>query len=118
MNRLAVRTFRASDVEAAAALAADRHRRDRVRLPFLGAAPMAASAHSERLRGYLANPRAAGVVAERGGTVVGFLFGERQLLAPTEMAYVWTPPFSIDVPVIGHAVAADEDATLAYREMY
>jgi GNAT superfamily N-acetyltransferase len=65
-----------------------------------------------------ANPRADAVVAEQGGRVVGFLFGERMDLPPLDLVSLFIPPHSIALPIEGHAVAAGTDPTVAYRAMY
>jgi GNAT superfamily N-acetyltransferase len=54
----------------------------------------------------------------RGTTVVGFLLGDRMLLPPADFASQWVPPYSIAMPIEGHAVADGEPCLAVYRSLY
>lgn len=115
---LTVRPVNPGDIDAAAALFAARHRRDRERIPHLEPRFEDTAAARELIRPLFENPRARGAIAESGGAVAGFLFGEEMLFAPSEMASLFVPPHSISMPIEGHAVAAEQDATAVYRALY
>lgn len=115
---LTVRAARSADLDAAAELLAARHRRDRVRAPHLDVRLEDPGGARGLIAPLFANPRAQGAVAETGGRLVGFLFGEQMLFAPTEMASLFVPPHSISMPVEGHAVAEGHDAVPIYRALY
>lgn len=117
-SRVVVRPFSPSDIEPAAQLLAARHRADASRLPFLEPSLLEPDGARPHLDSLDANPRADGVVAEEQGRVVGFLFGERMLLSPMDMASLFVPPHSIAIPVEGHAVAEGRDPAAVYRDMY
>jgi GNAT superfamily N-acetyltransferase len=59
-----------------------------------------------------------GVVAERDGSLVGFMFGEEMLFAPDHFASQYIPPQSADIGVDSHGVATGEDLLDVYRAMY
>ncbi|MFN0144937.1 MAG: GNAT family N-acetyltransferase [Dehalococcoidia bacterium] len=113
-----VRPFTAQDTAAAAGLLAARLAEGHARVPFIDPALGLPAAVEGFVRGLVANPFADGVIAEAGGEALGFLFGQRMLIPPTEMAALFVPPHSISIPVEGHAVAAASDPTVVYREMY
>ncbi len=115
---IAVRPVTPDDLDAAAALFASRHRRDRTRIPYLEPLLEEAAAARELIRPLFENGRARGAIAEAGGAVAGFLFGEEMLFAPTEMASLFIPPHSISIPIEGHAVAEGQDETAVYRALY
>lgn len=101
-----VRPIESADLDAAAALLADRHRRHRLVEPILDPAyeePSAARAEIEKL---LAGELGSGWVARRGDEVVGFIVGIGKD-AKTWGPNVWVEP-------AGHA-AIDRDAT---RDLY
>ncbi len=113
-----VRPFASQDAAVAAQLLAARLRAAHERLPFIDPAFGAPAAVEDFVKALQANPFADGVVAEAGGKAVGFLFGQRMLLGPSDMASLFVPPHSISIGVEGHAVAAGADPTVVYREMY
>lgn len=115
---LTIRDAVPSDLETCTALLAGRHRRDLQRVPFFNPALAEPAACLALLEPLFANTYADGLVAETDGQTVGFLFGERMLLAPTDFASNFVAPHSIAVPVEGHAVAAGEDALSVYRALY
>jgi GNAT superfamily N-acetyltransferase len=118
MPRIDVRPFEERDIAVAAALLAERHRRDRARLPMLAASLEHSATCGVVLSALAANRLTAGAVASVGGETAGFLFGTEQLFAPTHFASQFIPPHSISMPVEGHAVAAGHDATAIYRALY
>ena len=119
MPAISVRPFEPRDTTPAAGLLAARHSRDRARLPVLRAdmeAEAPCAAIIERLAG---NARASGVVAvSAAGEVLGFLFGEKMTLSPTAFGSMYVPPHSIAIPIDGHAVHSEADATTVYRRLY
>lgn len=66
----------------------------------------------------VASPRATALVAEEHGRLRGFLGGERQLFAPEDFASIYAEPRSTNVPLHGHAVAADTDVQFTYEVLY
>ena len=114
---LTIRPFEERHVEAAAALLAARHARDRAREAVLPAAfesPGDVRPYIERLA---QRAGTAGVVAERDGETVGFLLATAILPVPTQFLAQFYPPRSMSMPYEGHALAADEEPSL-YRELY
>lgn len=118
MTSIEVRGIAPSDLEACAAMLAARHRLDMTRLPSLEPALEDATACKSLLEPLFTNPRADGLVAIDGGAPVGFLFGERMLLAPGDFASNFVPPHSISMPVEGHAVAEGADVLAVLRALY
>jgi GNAT superfamily N-acetyltransferase len=118
MPRLTVRDFEPGDLEAAAALLAARQKRERVRIPALAAALESPGACLQLLDPLLRGSRKMGVVALAEGAIVGFLFGEKMTLAPTDFAAMFFAPHSISMPLHGHAVAESSDPTEVYRALY
>lgn len=119
MPALSVRPFESRDCVPAARLLADRHRRDRARLPVLRTDLEAESPCRERLERLGGNLRAGGVVAvSPEGEVVGYLFGEKMTLAPTASGSMYVPPHSISIAPDAHAVASASDPVTVYRLMY
>lgn len=118
MPRLTVRPLTASDTAIAAGLLAQRHRRDRARLPMLAAGLEQPVGCEKLIAALVNNPRASGFVAERDGRAVGFVFGEQNLLPPEHFASQFIPPHSISIGVEAHAVADGEDAVEIYRALY
>lgn len=118
MPHLTVRPFEPTDAAPAAALLAARHIRDRGRLPMLRADLEQASVCEEVIRRLAARSRVTGAVASDGDRMLGFLFGERMLFGPSDYAAMYFEPRSISIPIDGHAVAEDADATVVYRALY
>jgi ribosomal protein S18 acetylase RimI-like enzyme len=92
-----VRPFEPADLDAAARLLADRHRRHRLTEPLLDPTYEDPAATRAEIEALLRSDKATGWVALRDGTVAGFLIG----IARTELVWgrnVW-------VEAAGHAVA-------------
>ena len=104
-----VAPFATEHLDGAAALLAARHHIDRTRVPALPARFEEAPAARAAIEALLVERHARGVVALRGGRVVGYLLG-RPLLTPPWPRGVWIDP-------IGHAADAS-DAHDIYRELY
>lgn len=118
MPHLAVRPFEPADIDACAALLVARNLRDAPRSPHPEDGLTRAEHCRPLIEGLASNPRADGAVAESGGTVVGFLFGERMLLPPADFASQFIPPHSISMSSTAHAVADGADAVTVYRALY
>ena len=119
--RLSVRDFRPGDLQAAAELLASAQRRARAAGPgglHLGERYLETAGCRNLIEQLVASPRATSLVAEEGGRVRGYLAGERQLFAPEDFASIYAEPRSTNVPLHGHAVAADADQQLLYEAMY
>jgi GNAT superfamily N-acetyltransferase len=63
------------------------------------------------------NPRSEGAVAMANGVAVGFMFGERMLLPPSDFASQYIPPHSISIGIEYHA-AIGAPALDVYRALY
>jgi GNAT superfamily N-acetyltransferase len=118
MARINVREINESDIGACAALLAARHTRDSSRLPHLEPALCEPKGCEALIAPLVSNARADGLIAEREGKALGFLFGERMMLAPADFASNFIPPHSIAIPVEGHAFAEGEDALEVLRPLY
>lgn len=122
MGKVQVRGFGAeADVIAAAELLAASHGRVQSSGPaglLLGLRFLAPSGCRVMLEQLLVSPRAKGVVAVVDGRVSGFLIGERQLFAPEDFASIYAEPRSGNIPLHGHAVSIDADASMLYEAMY
>jgi len=101
-----IRPFRASDLDAAAQLLADRHRRHRVAEPTLDPIYELPDAAGRQIEAQLGAEKSSGWVAQRGGEVIAYLIGAAK--AET----VWGPNVWIEAP--GHA--ASDPAVV--RELY
>lgn len=88
------------------------------RLPHLEPALQEAEACESLIALLISNPRADGLIAERDGVPVGFLFGERMMLSPTDFASNFVSPHSIAIPVEGHAFTQDVDALEVLLPLY
>ncbi len=113
-----VEPFGAAHIPAAARLLAARHAAGRARLPFLTARLEDPSACELEVAALLRKKRTSGAVALHNGAVVGYLFGEQMLFAPYHNAYQYLHPHSIAIPVLGHAVAGDRDASAVLQALY
>ncbi|MCC6958933.1 MAG: GNAT family N-acetyltransferase [Dehalococcoidia bacterium] len=118
MNAIQTRLAAPGDAAAMSDLLAQRHRRDRSRIPSLTAHLSEPAAWRSMVDGLLANPRADVQVAMRAGAVVGFLAGERMLLGPADFASQFIPPQSIQSGLESQAVADGEDALNILRALY
>ena len=101
--------FTDAHLDDAAALLAARHQRDRAHEPGLSPRFATLEGAQAAVRAVWQEVDARGVVALRGGSVVGYLIGAR------ETAEIWGR--SSWVRLGGHAIAVDEDADL-YRDLY
>lgn len=121
MGSLNVREFRPRDLQPAAELLASAQLKaqadgpDGMRLGERFLEPAGCRNLVEQL---VASPRATSLVAEEDGRLRGFLAGERQLFAPEDFASIYAEPRSTNVPLHGHAVAADADAQFTYEALY
>lgn len=118
MARIKVRPMQPGDIAPAAALLAERHKRDRARLPFLNKVFEEPTECEALVRDTLQNPRAFAVAAELDGRLVGYLVGEREHHHPASLPAQWVPPYTFAIGLQGHAVAADVNAVDVYRLMY
>ena len=105
-GRVVVRPLLVSDLDAAAALLADRHRRHRLAEPLLDPAYEEAGAARRAIEAELALERAAGWVAERGGAIAGFLVGH------SKAEKTWGP--NVWVEAAGHAAVDGAIVRLLY----
>lgn len=109
MPGIQVRDIETDDIAVCAALLAARHRRDMARLPHLEPALQDTATCEALIAPLAAGDRSDGLLAEREGRPVGFLIGERMMLAPADFASNFVPPHSIVIPVEGHAFAESAD---------
>lgn len=116
--RTSVRAFEPSDLPAIAALLAARQRRDSDRGPAGFNANLMNPDVCERVLRENYQPVLELAVAEQAGTVVGFIGGQRMLLAPTNYAAHYVEPQSVSIPSLAHAVAEGVDATEVFRALY
>jgi GNAT superfamily N-acetyltransferase len=105
------------DTERALALLADRHRRDRAREPLLPATYEDAEACRPHFAPLFEQTGWYGVVAERGGEMVGFAIMTPQHFAATHLLANFFPPRGVSLAYGAHATTAGM-AYDVYREMY
>jgi ribosomal protein S18 acetylase RimI-like enzyme len=103
---LEIRPFASSDVDPAAALLAERHRRHRAAEPALDPAYEGPAATRPQIESLLADTTASGWVAARGGRVVGYLIGVAKADA------TWGP--NVWVEAAGHAAEDPDVVRLLY----
>jgi GNAT superfamily N-acetyltransferase len=118
MPSVEVRKFDRADIDACVALLMQRNLRvaERARHPEMG---LTLDQHVRPIvEGFAENRRANGAVAYASGKPVGFLFGERMMLAPADFASQFVPPHSISMASLGHAVADGVDQPEVYRALY
>ena len=116
--RISIDTFNPErHLEAAAALLADRHRRDREREPALPPEYEVPAACRAAIELSFSTPGWEGVIAEEGGAMAGFMIATPQLFPPTHFLASFFPPRSIGISYQSHATrdGAEYDA---YRAMY
>ncbi len=118
MPSVETRPATVEDARACAGLLAQRHRRDLARVEHLDQRFADPAAWQRMVETLLASPRADVAVAERNGTPVAFLGGERMLLPPADFASQFIPPHSVQIGLEGHAVADGEEALPLYRALY
>ncbi len=119
MLRVLVRPFERGDLDAAAALIAQNHRRDRERHPVLAEALEDAAEARTMLTKWVDNERTDGAVAVDGDVLAGFAIGERAAGAPPDsyMGQLSTPR-SVTIGARDHGVAAGYDASAVCRLLY
>lgn len=105
-HALEIRPIESSDLDAAAALLADRHRRHRAAEPAMHPAYEAPAATRPQIEALLADATSSGWVAARGDEVVGFLIGVAKADA------TWGPNVWVEAP--GHAARDPEVIRLLY----
>ena len=117
--RLSVRPFERGDLDAAAALVAERHRRDRERRPVLVESLTDTGEARAMLAEWLGNERTDGAAAVDGEALAGFAIGERMVGAPPD-SYMdqLTHPRTIRIGARDHAVAPGYDASSVCRLLY
>src|SRR5258708_2269181 len=103
---ITIEPFAPADLDDAAVLLADRHRRHRLVEPLLDAAYETAAGARGAIEAALADDRASGVVARRGHDVVGYMIGAQK--DPS----LWGP--NVWIESAGHA--ATEPSIV--RELY
>ena len=118
MPRLSARPFERGDLDAAAALLAETHRRDRVRHPVLAEALERPDEARAMLAGRLDHERTDGAVALDGDGLAGFAIGERRAPPPPDLYLALSPPRSASIGARDHAVAPGRDATTVCRLLY
>jgi GNAT superfamily N-acetyltransferase len=104
-------------LEAAAALLAARHVRDRAREPELPAVyevPAACRVHIEQA---IERPDWYGAVAYDGNTLAGYMIGSPQLFPPTHVLAAFFPPRSMSIGYASHAASPGAEYDI-YRELY
>ncbi len=104
-------------LDAAAALLAERHARDREREPLLAVAYEVPAACRAAIEQTFGSSGWHGVVAQDGGEVAGFMLGAPQLFPPTHFLASFFPPRSVAINYPSHAAKAGAEYDL-YREMY
>jgi GNAT superfamily N-acetyltransferase len=104
-------------LDAAAGLLAQRHKRDRARLPFLPSAFEDAAACRPQIESAFENPGWYGVVALDGSEVVGFAVMTTQLIPATHFLASFFPPRGVSLGYAAHAAKEGLEYD-AYRAMY
>ncbi len=119
MARLTVRPFERGDLDAAAALLAETHARDRERHPVLVAALAEAGEARSRLAKRLDHERTDAAVALDGEGLAGFAIGERSAGAPPDnyMGQL-SHPRSVSIGSRDHAIGPGRDANAVLRLLY
>ena len=119
MARVTVRPFEHGDLDVAAALVAENHRRDRERHPVLAEGLADVGEARGMLATWLDNERTDGVVAVDGETLAGFAIGERMAGAsPDNYMGQLSTPRAVRVGARDQAVAAGYDANAVCRLLY
>ncbi len=104
-------------LDVAAELLAQRHKRDRVRLPFLPAGFEDAAACRPQIEAAFDGPGWYGVVARSGAEVVGFAVMTTQLIPSTHFLASFFPPRGASLGYAAHATKEGMEYD-AYRAMY
>jgi GNAT superfamily N-acetyltransferase len=113
-----VRDFAPSDLDGAARLLAARFGRAREQASELSSAARDAEACRRSLEPLVASSHVRGALATWAGEPIGFLLGQRSLLAPNAAPAYFNPAFSVGTPLHGHAITAAEDPLDVYRAMW
>ena len=106
-----------SHIDAAAALLAERHARDREREPLLPAVYGVPAACRTQIEHAIERPGWYGAVAHDGNGLAGFMIGAPQLFAPTHFLAAFFPPRSVAIGYASHAAVAGAEYDV-YRELY
>lgn len=114
---LVIGPFAAEHIEAAAALLAARHRRDRRRVPALAAEFESASSARAVVQALATKRGGSGVVALRAGRLVGYVLGEPGSRDPEDPFGVFVRPRAGVVQYAGHA-ATPGSAREIYPQLY
>jgi len=115
---IAIRPFdRDRHLDAAAALLADRQRRDRAREPLLPAAFENPQPCREQIEQAFTSPGWKGVVAEANGEFAGFEIMTTQLIAPTHFLASFFPARGVSLGYAAYAASAGMEYDL-YRAMF
>ena len=119
MARVTVRPFASGDLDAAAALLAEAHGRDRERHPVLAEELADVAEARSFLAKRLDHERTDGAVAIDGATLAGFAIGERMAPPPPD-SYMGqlAHPRTINIGALNHGVAAGYDARDVCRRLY
>jgi len=104
-------------IDTAAALLADRHRRDREREPLLPAAFDDAKACRDQIEHAFESAGWYGVIAEAGGEAAGFAIMTPQHIAATHFLASFFPPRGASLGYAAHAAKAGMEYD-AYRAMF
>jgi len=115
---LVVQPLMPRHLDGAARVLAMQHARRRAVVPSLPEHLEGADAARQVLEGLLDAAGAAGVVALRGGSVIGYLIGAVLQTQPDTIDAIYQPPRWARVSYGGTAVVPDEDAVEIYRAMY
>ena len=107
--------FTDDHLDAAARLLAARHCHDRRWAPDLSPAYEEPAATLPVLQDLLTTAGMTGVVALRGGHLLGYLLGAPALHAPTSAWAGFMHPRAAEIPYAGHAVDPDDGCTLTPR---
>lgn len=118
MPSVQVRAFTADDIAQAGVLLAERQARERARQPLLNKTFEDPSAATELVRRVFEGSDRIGAAAIVDGRFAGFLLGELELLDPRSLPAQFSPPYTLSMPVHGHAVAPWADAVDVYRSLY
>ena len=116
MARVTVRAFERSDLDAAAGLLAEKHRRDRERHPVLAESLADEGEARSMLAKWFDSERTDGAVAVDGEALAGYAIGQRAAGAPPDsyMGQLSTPR-SVSIGSRDHAVADGYDANAVCR---
>lgn len=118
MPAITTRPLEDRDTSAAAALLAAAYREYRERQPLVAQHLTETEGARAAIEKQLTGAQAAGVVAVRDATVVGFAIGETRVSKQDSYMSQLGSPRSATIALHGHALAADEDPVDVYRLLY